>query len=88
MGRAVVGGRVAGRPPSRIVAAAPETVAAVARPIVPGFLTVGVVWPETVGPMAAADYASVSVEVASFLLDEQRGLEQFYAIVHNGVVDD
>jgi hypothetical protein len=39
--------------------------------------------PENVGPMAADDYASVSAEVSSFLLDEQRGLEQFYAIVRN-----
>ncbi|HEY2515693.1 MAG TPA: hypothetical protein VGI39_32715, partial [Polyangiaceae bacterium] len=32
------------------------------------------------------DYANIADEVSSFLLDPQRGLEQFYAIVKNGTV--
>jgi hypothetical protein len=32
----------------------------------------------------AADYANIATELSEFLLDDQRGLEQFYAIVRQG----
>jgi hypothetical protein len=34
-----------------------------------------------------SDYGNISNEVSEFLLDPQRGLEQFYAIVRKGTVD-
>jgi len=43
--------------------------------------------PERTDRLDTADYAHVADEVSEFLLDKERGLEQFYAIVHNGVVD-
>jgi hypothetical protein len=42
--------------------------------------------PGSPGKMAPADYANVANELSEFLLDGQRGLEQFYAIVRNGTV--
>ena len=38
-------------------------------------------------PMAGPDLANVANEVSEFLLDDTRGLEQFYAIVRNGTVN-
>ena len=34
--------------------------------------------------LQGADYANMSNELSEFLLDEQRGLEQFYEIVRQG----
>jgi hypothetical protein len=42
--------------------------------------------PEKLGALASEDYANIADEVASFLLDDQRGLEQFYAVVRNATV--
>ena len=42
--------------------------------------------PGSPGTMAPSDYANVANELSEFLLDGQRGLEQFYAIVRNGTV--
>jgi hypothetical protein len=39
--------------------------------------------PDESGPLEAIDYGSVADETAQFLLDDQRGLEQFYAVVRN-----
>jgi hypothetical protein len=39
--------------------------------------------PDDAGPLASGDYASVADEVSQFMLDPQRGLEQFYAICKN-----
>jgi hypothetical protein len=39
--------------------------------------------PEKTDALVGSDYASIANEVSDFLLDEQRGLEQFYAIVKN-----
>lgn len=39
--------------------------------------------PDETGPLSQGDYASVADEVSRFLLDPQRGLEQFYAICEN-----
>ena len=39
--------------------------------------------PESTDALTAIDYGSVADQVAQFLLDESRGLEQFYAIVAN-----
>ena len=39
--------------------------------------------PEEAGSLDAQDYGSVASEVGDFLQNEERGLEQFYAIVRN-----
>jgi hypothetical protein len=39
--------------------------------------------PQKTDALVATDYASIANQVADFLLDEQRGLEQFYAVVKN-----
>jgi hypothetical protein len=40
--------------------------------------------PGSADKLQGFDYASITDEVQSFLLDPQRGMEQFYAIVRNG----
>ncbi len=40
--------------------------------------------PGTTTKLAGTDYANMANELSEFLLDRQRGLEQFYAIVRNG----
>ena len=40
--------------------------------------------PGTTTKLAGTDYANMSNELSEFLLDDQRGLEQFYQIVRNG----
>jgi hypothetical protein len=40
--------------------------------------------PETTGKFAPTDYASISDNVSDFLLNKERGLEQFYEIVRQG----
>jgi hypothetical protein len=42
--------------------------------------------PGTQGPMQGTDLANAANELSEFLLDPQRGLEQYYAIVRNGTV--
>jgi hypothetical protein len=42
--------------------------------------------PGAATPMSGPDLANVSNELSEFLLDDTRGLEQFYAIVRNGTV--
>jgi hypothetical protein len=39
--------------------------------------------PEKTDALVGTDYASIANQVSDFLLDDQRGLEQFYAIVKN-----
>jgi hypothetical protein len=43
------------------------------------------VHPDRTDRLDTADYANVCNEVSDFLLNKERGLEQFYAIVRNGV---
>ncbi len=40
--------------------------------------------PQTAADLAGPDYASIGENVTSFLLDKQRGLEQFYEVVRLG----
>ncbi len=42
--------------------------------------------PGATGPVQGTDLANTANEISSFVLDPQRGLEQFYAIVRNGTV--
>ena len=42
--------------------------------------------PSQTNALGAIDYANIADNVSSFMLDPQRGLEQFYAIVKNGTV--
>jgi hypothetical protein len=43
--------------------------------------------PGQAAKLNGSDYGNISNEVSEFLLDPQRGLEQFYAIVRKGTVD-
>jgi hypothetical protein len=40
--------------------------------------------PSSTDKLQGFDYATITDEVQGFLLDPQRGMEQFYAIVRNG----
>jgi hypothetical protein len=42
--------------------------------------------PSQTGKFAAGDYASIADNVSDFLLNKERGLEQFYEIVRQGTV--
>ena len=42
--------------------------------------------PSQAGKFAGTDYANIADNVSSFMLDKERGLEQFYQIVRNGTV--
>jgi len=44
--------------------------------------------PSQAGEYAGADYANISNEVSDFLLNPTNGLEQFYAIVRQGTVQE